>query len=554
MTRTPLSTWPTILGVALCAAAGPAGAANLGADEIERIEDLTEDLANSLHDLSFTILERDLDAFARFFADDATGTDIPVAPGPPVPTLRWIEERPVREPRSGLSRDELIDVWGDHLAGYESVEDVRIKVKHADVTDGDPVRADADIKFFWLGRDLEGHREWVKGTGRVSAERIEEGRWALHRFEITELHPKLSRVDLFSEVSLPAGTAHSVPAWGEPGHEVFIAHGVATADVDLDGFLDVFVSGNFQNFLYRNRGDGTFENRAEEALVAVTPLATAPLFLDYDADGDPDLFLASLGPQMLFENRWIPDGQLIFDEVAEPAGVAHRAEGYSALASDVNLDGHPDIYVCSYNKYGEVLPNSWSDATNGTPNLLFLNRGDGTFEEAAQEWGCSDSRWTYAGHFGDLSGDGRPDLYLANDFGKNSFLVNDGDHFRHAAGEFGLHDTGNGMGVSLGDYNNDGRLDVHVTNMSSTAGNRIIRMVFPELEGSPEHARIMKKIAAGNTLFENTGGHFEDVSEKLGPFSSGWAFGGGFVDFDNDGWEDLHSPNGFISGKGLKDT
>ncbi len=529
-------------------------AAEITGEEVERIEDLTEDFANSLHDLSFAIVERDLDAFAGFFADDAVGTDVPVATGAPTPLLRWAEEKPVREPRSGLSRAELVDAWGDYLAGYRSIEDVRIKIKKAHVVDGDPVHADADIKFFWLGRNADGHREWVKGSGRASAEQLEPGRWLLHRFDVTQLHPKVSRTDLFSEISLPTGTAHTVPPWGQPGHEVFIAHGAATADVDLDGFLDVFVTGQHQNFLYHNRGDGTFENRADEALLAVTPLATAPLFLDYDADGDPDLFLASLGPQMLFENRWIPDGQLLFDEVSEAAGIGEIAEGYSALSADVNADGRPDIYVCSYNKYGQVMPNSWSDATNGTPNLLFLNRGGGKFDEVAEAWGCSDSRWTYAAHFGDLSGDGRPDLYLANDFGRNGFLVNEGDRFVDASEAFGLTDTGNGMGVSLGDFNNDGRLDVHVTNMSSTAGNRIIKMVFPDLEGSPEHARVMKKIAAGNTLFENTGEGFRDVSQQVGPFSAGWSFGGGFVDFDNDGWEDLHSPNGFISGQGLKDT
>jgi hypothetical protein len=531
-----------------------ANGAELTGDEVEAIEDLTEDLANSLHDLSHAILERDLDAFAAFLAEDASGTCIAAAPGTPVPWLKWIDERPVGEPRGPLSRQDLVDAWGSALARYESLEDVRIKVKRADVVRGDPVRADAAIKLFWLGRDLDGRREWATGEGRVLAERS-EGRWTLRKLDVTKLVLRVARVELFSEVSLPAGTAHSTPAWGQSANDVFISHGVAVADVNLDGLLDVFVTGNDQNFLYVNRGDGTFENRAEDALVSVTPLATAPLFLDHDADGDPDLFLASLGPQMLFENRWIPDGRLGFDDVSDRAGVTATAEGYSALTADVNLDGRPDIYVCSYNKYGEVMPNSWSDATNGTRNLLFVNLGDGRFEEVAHAWGCDDGRWTYAGQFGDLTGDGRPDLYLANDFGNKAFLVHEGDRFRDRAAECGLLDTGNGMGVSFGDFNNDGRLDVHVTNMSSTAGNRIIGLVFPDLPSSPEHARVMKKIAAGNTLFENLGsGRFRDVSEEVGPFPAGWAFGGGFVDFDNDGWEDLHSPNGFISGKGLKDT
>ena len=113
-------------------------------------------------------------------------------------------------------------------------------------------------------------------------------------------------------------------------------------------------------------------------------------------------------------------------------------------------------------------------------------------------------------------------------------------------------DPGNGMGVSFGDYNNDGLLDLHVTNMSSTAGNRILTRLFPK--DTPKE-NVLKKLAAGNSLYQNVGkGRFKDVTSDIGGLSAGWAWGGGFVDIDNDGWEDLYSPNGFISGKSMKDT
>jgi hypothetical protein len=116
-------------------------------------------------------------------------------------------------------------------------------------------------------------------------------------------------------------------------------------------------------------------------------------------------------------------------------------------------------------------------------------------------------------------------------------------------------DPGNGMGVSVGDFDNDGLLDLHVTNMSSTAGNRILKRLFPDRAVQLDQTRVLNKLAAGNSVFRNLGGgRFEDVSATLGPFSGGWAWGGGFVDFDNDGWLDIHSPNGFVSGKSLKDT
>ncbi len=521
---------------------------------IERIEDLVEDFANSLHEFSFALKTRDLAAVETRLAPDFTGTDVPIADGPAKPIVRWIEKRPVREPRRGLDREAFLEAWADHLSHFESIEDVRIKIKGADVRERDPVEADARIKFFWLGRNGKGYREWIKGNGRARARRRGPADWVLHAFEIENLQAKTAATDLFVEVALPAGTDHAVPPWGTPGNQVFLARGVATSDVDGDGLIDLLVTGGHENFLYRNRGDGTFENVAAEAMIGITPTANAPLFLDFDEDGDEDLFLAAIGTQMLFENRLVPEGKLIFEDVSLESGVSVPAHGYSALAADVNGDGRPDVFVCSYNEYGRIMPNSWSDATNGTPNLLFLNRGDGTFREVAREWGVSDPRWTYAGQFGDLTGDGRIDLYVANDFGRNAFYVNEGTRFREATEEYGLQDTGNGMGVSLGDFDNDGGIDVHVTNMSSTAGNRILKMVFPEGVGTPEYARTLAKIAAGNTLFRNVGGRWENVAASVGPFSAGWAFGGGFIDFDNDGWEDLHTPNGFISGKGLKDT
>ena len=120
------------------------------------------------------------------------------------------------------------------------------------------------------------------------------------------------------------------------------------------------------------------------------------------------------------------------------------------------------------------------------------------------------------------------------------------------AHERGVLDPGNGMGVAFGDFNNDGLLDVHTTNMSSTAGNRILSRLFP---GSSSKDNVLMKLAAGNNLFENRGnGFFRDVTAEVGGFSGGWAWGGGFIDFDNDGWEDVYTPNGFISGKSMKDT
>jgi hypothetical protein len=354
-------------------------------------------------------------------------------------------------------------------------------------------------------------------------------------------------------VSAPAGVGASLPAFGAPGNGGFVWHGAAAADFDRDGWVDLFVTAPDRNFLYLNDRAGRFKDASDAAGVRVLAAGVGPLALDYDNDGDSDLFVSNVGSQILLENRLVPDGRLEFQDASQESGVGGaQGIGFSAVAGDVNNDGRQDIYVTSYNRYGQVTPDSWFRATNGTPNLLFVNQGDGKFKEEARKWGVDDARWSYAAAFADVNEDGRQDLYVANDFGEKALFVNRGDRFVDEAKERGVLDPGNGMGVSFGDYNNDGLLDLHASNMSSTAGNRILARLFPT-EGPKEN--VLKKLAAGNNLFENQGaGRFRDVTAEVGGFSGGWAWGGGFIDFDNDGWEDIYTPNGFISGKSMKDT
>ncbi|HWS53665.1 MAG TPA: VCBS repeat-containing protein, partial [Pyrinomonadaceae bacterium] len=346
--------------------------------------------------------------------------------------------------------------------------------------------------------------------------------------------------------------AASLPAFGAPGNGGFVWHGAAAADFNRDGWQDLFVTAPDRNFLYLNDGAGKFRDASDEAGVRISATGVAPLVLDYDNDGDADVFVSAVGQQILFENLLAQGGKLQFQDASLEAGVAVPAVGFSAVAGDVNSDGRLDIYVTSYNRYGQVTPDSWFRATNGTPNLLFVAQPDGTFKEEAGRWGVDDRRWSYAAEFADVNGDGRVDLYVANDFGEKAMYVNRGDRFVDEAKERGVLDPGNGMGVSFGDYNNDGLLDIHASNMSSTAGNRILARLFPN-QGPQDN--VLKKLAAGNNLFENVGGgKFRDVTAEVGGFSGGWAWGGGFIDFDNDGWEDIYTPNGFISGKSMKDT
>ncbi len=541
---------------------------------LENIEDKSEDIANGLLDLAIAVRNGETEKVAAYFAEPAQVTPLPAAPRPAVTEVKWVQRYDWQftpQTLEAASRKQLAEQWQTFLANFSEVEDVRFKLRASQFDERGNVM-NATVGFWLVGRDSQGQRTWVRGNaesiiafttdakatgGIVNSLSPEPGRWLIRQFKLAPLNSLSATADLFSEVSEAAGVNAKVPAYGEPGNQGFVWHGAATADFNQDGWLDLFVTGSPRNFLYLNDGRGKFTDMSEAAGVKLFESGAGPLAFDYDNDGDTDIFIATVGQQLLFENRLAQDGKLTFNDISLEAGVAENAFGFSAATADVNGDGWLDVYVSSYNKYGQVVPDSWFRATNGTPNLLFMNQGKDaqgrvTFREDARRWGVNDSRWSYAAAFADINGDHKPDLFVANDFGEKAMFINQGDRFVDEAAARGLLDPGNGMGVMFGDFNNDGLLDIHATNMSSTAGNRIVSRLFPS-QGAQQN--VWKKLAAGNNLFQNQGdGKFKDVTADIGGLSGMWAWGGGFLDFDGDGWEDIFTPNGFISGKSMADT
>jgi hypothetical protein len=537
--------------------------------KLEEIEDKSEDVANGILELAVALRDGDTKKVADYFADPAQTTPLPSAPTAATSQVKWVQRHGWSfEPKKTIAttRAELAKQWDGLLDNFSEVEDVRFKLRASSFEETGRVMK-ATVAFWIVGRNLKGHRAWLRAaadavfsfhvgnnvTGGIPNNLSQEkGRWLIREFAIQPINSHVATQDLFSEVSAPAGVAARLPAYGEAGNTGFVWRGAAAGDFNRDGWMDMIVTGVTRNYLYLNDGQGRFRDASEEAGVKLLASGAGPLSLDYDNDGDTDIFMANVGQQILFENRLVPDGKLTFNDVSLEAGLAIDAFGFSAATADVNGDGWLDIYVASYNRYGQVVPDSWFRATNGTPNLLFINQGNGTFREEAKKWGVEDRRWSYAAAFADINGDHKQDLFVANDFGEKGMFVNRGDRFVDEAAARGLLDPGNGMGVAFGDYNNDGLLDIHATNMSSTAGNRIVSRLFPN-QGAREN--VYKKLASGNNLFENLGnGQFKDVTAEIGGLSGMWAWGGGFIDIDCDGWEDIFTPNGFISGKSMADT
>ncbi len=574
-------------------------------EQLDVIEDLSESLANDMLDLALAVRERDKEQLRAFVPGSLSATPWPALAQPLMPEVKWVARHGWKVPPAILtlngegarpvSGEEFTRGWFALLDHFREIEDARFKVKDAtfdpsaDLVAGAKVPTaeagsigQAKLSFLLVGRDTQGRREWLHGSAEIGVRRGER-RWQFQRFNLASVESLVSTRELFSEVALLAGVEVRLPPYGSPGQHLsmFAWNGAAAGDFNNDGWIDLFVTAPRRHYLYLNNGDGTFRDATSEAGLEGLHRGVAPLALDYDNDGDKDVFISAVGRQMLLENRLVPEGKLGFRDISVPSGVAAPAIGISATAGDVNADGYPDIYVTSYNNFdaymvahpelyvvsddileyetvAELLDpspatfNSPYQATNGTPNLLFINQRDGTFREEAERWGVADSRWSYSAQFADVNGDKRLDLYVANDAGENGLYIHRGDRFVDEAVPRGVLDRGYGMGVSFADYNNDGLLDLHVTNMSSTTGNRILGRAFPN--ASPDQ-NVFVKIAAGSSLYKNTGnGYFRDVTTEAGPFPHGWAWGGGFFDFDNDGWEDIYTPNGYISGNLMKDT
>ena len=228
----------------------------------------------------------------------------------------------------------------------------------------------------------------------------------------------------------------------------------------------------------------------------------------------------------------------------------------SLAAADYDLDGDLDLYGCAYwspqaDATQFPMPDPFHDATNGGRNCLLRNDGNWDFTDATDESGLDkdNNRWSLAASWEDYDNDGDPDLYVANDFGRNNLYRNDGGRLTDVAAEAGAEDQNFGMSVTWGDYNRDGHMDLYVSNMFSSAGGRI--SFQPQFQrGSSDRSRaILQQFARGNTLLENAGdGTFRDVSDRARVTMGRWAWGSLFADINNDGAEDLLVANGFLTG------
>ncbi len=343
------------------------------------------------------------------------------------------------------------------------------------------------------------------------------------------------------------GAALNVPIPGE-----HLPPGIAVLDFDGDGREDFFVADGMGSRLFRNRGNGTFEEVGAKAGVRghVEAEALGALAFDFDNDGWPDLYVCYLdGPNLLYRNR----GDGTFEEIGARAGVGISDWCTSAVAFDYDRDGFPDLYVLVY---GRPEHGPTTSAKNAGPNHLFHNNGDGTFTEVTAASGTGDKGWSLAVASFDADEDGWPDLYIANDFGANVLYRNQRDGtFRNVARAAGVVDHGFGMGVAVADYDGDGHLDFYVSNFSMPErwflrDRRFPMPPFPYSLGRPFVWRRLAAMTRGSSLFRWTApARFERTSDAADVWDTSWSWGTVFLDALLRGRPDLYVVNGMVAGK-----
>lgn len=532
----------------------PSAASEAFLDDVAAVEELTLSLEEALGRLGVALLAGDRSQAADLFAEEVATRGWPASAPPPEPEFRTVHRRDFEasgEPRV-VSRNQVLDQLKGFLALLPELETVSFEVLGSERGDAEHSLV-ARVSLDARGRNGQGQREWLRGEVTVRAKRLDGDGGRFSAFVLDTLSSLVSTRDLFVDVTRAAGVSGSdlplVQAL-EAGQQWYPNAGAA-ADVNGDGLLDLFVTGPETNSLYLNQGDGTFRDAAASAglqRIQHDVPEFNPVFFDRDNDGDLDLFVTSQHRNVLLDNRPVSEGRVLFRNASLGLPQRPEVQGWSVAVGDVDGNARPDLYVVSYFSpmKGPYAKTSVDDV-EGAPNLLYLNRKDGTFEEAAERWGVADTRFGMAAQFVDIDWDFDLDLYVANDFGGgNNLYIHHGDRYVDEADERGARMSAESMGVSFADYDNDGDLDLHVTNMSSVAGNRILDRFDPK---ELRHGELLRRQWEGNVLLENRGdGTFVDVSRRAGPFPAEWAWGGGFLDFDNDGWEDLHTPNGFLSG------
>ncbi|HTM50030.1 MAG TPA: CRTAC1 family protein [Bryobacteraceae bacterium] len=534
--------------------------------------DTGKDIVTNLGTMAKAIKAKDMAGIESFYARDYSGSPLGLT------RLEQVEEKDgarkllLKSDGGAAGRDAALVEWRTYVDSFESIEEAGLHIHRLEKWDT-PNDLVASVRFELIGKPkgapeagidrayFRMHFDTSAGGLKIrQAALIEGDRWISEKPQFTNV-AKEAGVD-FKNKYYPAFLT-------EPLKFAMIRYGpagITAADYDNDGFYDLFIPDGEQSKLFRNKGDGAFEDVTANAGLAGLDGVSVGLFADYDNDGFKDFFVSrTFKPNQLFHNN----GNGTFTEVTKKAGIGADCCTTVASWGDYDNDGFLDLYVGRYLDPREAIPTTFY-ARNGLPNQLYHNNGDGTFTNVTEKAGVGELGLCLGTVFGDYDGDGYLDLYVVNDFGRKTLYHNNRNGtFTDVTVKSGTLAYGAGMDASMADYDNDGKLDIYCTNIRSEEAwyaelptvNRYMFNCWRQgvwktdmplywevfKQSGFGFVEVFQQMASGNVLLRNKGdGTFEDTTVKANANPLGWFWGASFADFDNDGWLDVFAADGWV--------
>lgn len=530
------------------------------------------DITNKLESMAGAVRSKDLAGIESFYAKDFRGSPLGLTRLEQAEEKDGVRKLRFRSDGSSFGRDAAAAEWRAYLDTFESIDEAGLHIHRLEKWDSahDLV---ASVRFELIGAP--------KGAPQAGIDRayfrmhfdISDGSLKIWQATLIEgdriINDKLQFTNVAKDAGIDFLNRYYPPFLSQPLKFAMIRYGpagITTVDYDNDEFYDLFIPDGVESKLFRNKGDGTFEDVTAKAGLSGLDGVSVGLFADYDNDGFKDFFLSrTFKPNQLFHNN----GNGTFTEVTKKAGIGEDCCTTVASWGDYDNDGFLDLYVGRYLDPRESIPTTFY-ARNGLPNQLYHNNGDGTFTNVTEKAGVGETGLCLGTVFGDYDGDGFLDIYVVNDFGRKTLYHNNRNGtFTDVTVKSGTLAYGAGMSASFADYDNDGKLDIYCTNIRSEEAwyaelptvNRYMLNCWRQgvwKTDMPLYFEVFKQsgfsfvevfmhMASGNTLLRNRGdGTFEDTTVKANANPLGWFWGASFADFDNDGWLDIYAADGWV--------
>ncbi len=337
--------------------------------------------------------------------------------------------------------------------------------------------------------------------------------------------------------------------------DIYQGAGLAVGDINNDGLPDVYMAGNLAaDRLYLNEGGMKFKDISAKARIGLEgKWSTGVAMADVNGDGWLDIYVCKFlmkDPKQRENLLYINNGDLTFTESAKAAGVADQ--GYSTMANffDYDKDGHLDLYVGNEPPADRKSRTSFGGQVDYTyTDRLFHNNGDGTFTDVTQPSGILNFSFTLSVTVSDIDNDGWPDIYVACDYEEPDKLYrNNGDGtFTNILDNAMRHISTFSMGADVADINNDGWMDICTADMVAADNQRLkanMSGMNPEKFWALANAGYHYQYMFNTMQINNGNGTFSEIGQMAGMSNTDWSWATLLMDYDNDGWKDLFIANG----------